>query len=117
MGRFFDAFRIDHVLGWFRIWEIPADCVKGNGRLGKFYPAMPIRFEWLEKKGIWDRKRLCEPWNEEKVVVGQLITKEDLDFLVKEELIKKQDDKLYLCKSEKDCDLDLQKKLKDQVIT
>lgn len=89
MSRFFDAFRIDHVLGWFRIWEIPADCVKGNGRLGKFYPAMPIRFEWLEKIGIWDRKRLCEPWNKEDVVVGKLITEDDLDFLVKEQLISK----------------------------
>ena len=62
MGRYFDAFRIDHVLGWFRIWEIDGKCAKGNGRLGKFYPAMPIRWEWLEEKGITDRGRLIEPF-------------------------------------------------------
>jgi len=68
MGRFFDAFRIDHVLGWYRIWEIPGDCVKGNGRLGRFYPAQPLRWENLGKNGIWDRQRLCEPYNPKSVI-------------------------------------------------
>lgn len=40
MGDYFDAFRIDHVLGFFRIWEIPATEV--YGLLGHFSPALPL---------------------------------------------------------------------------
>jgi 4-alpha-glucanotransferase len=29
MARYFHAFRIDHVLGFFRIWEIPTDFESG----------------------------------------------------------------------------------------
>lgn len=40
MARYFDAFRIDHVLGFFRIWEIPAGV--RSGLLGTFSPALPM---------------------------------------------------------------------------
>lgn len=40
MGEYFDAFRIDHVLGFFRIWEIPSTEV--YGLLGHFSPALPL---------------------------------------------------------------------------
>ena len=36
MARYFDAYRIDHVLGFFRIWEIPVHSV--HGLLGQFAP-------------------------------------------------------------------------------
>ena len=39
MARYFDAFRIDHILGFFRIWEIPSD--SQSGRNGHFNPALP----------------------------------------------------------------------------
>lgn len=39
MADYFDAFRIDHVLGFFRIWEIPSDSIYGT--LGHFSPALP----------------------------------------------------------------------------
>lgn len=39
MSRYFDAFRIDHILGFFRIWEIPLQV--SGGLLGHFSPAMP----------------------------------------------------------------------------
>ncbi len=39
MSRYFDAFRIDHILGFFRIWEIPAD--RQSGLYGHFNPALP----------------------------------------------------------------------------
>ncbi|MDE5629215.1 MAG: 4-alpha-glucanotransferase [Muribaculaceae bacterium] len=39
MAEFFDAYRIDHVLGFFRIWQIPIDAV--HGLLGYFNPALP----------------------------------------------------------------------------
>lgn len=39
MSEYFDAYRIDHVLGFFRIWQIPMDAV--HGLLGAFNPALP----------------------------------------------------------------------------
>lgn len=43
MARYFDAYRIDHLLGFFRIWEIPAN--QRSGLLGTFYPAKPYSVE------------------------------------------------------------------------
>lgn len=40
MSEYFDAYRIDHVLGFFRIWQIPMDAV--HGLLGVFNPALPF---------------------------------------------------------------------------
>ena len=39
MSRYFDAFRIDHILGFFRIWEIPIEYK--SGMMGHFNPALP----------------------------------------------------------------------------
>ena len=39
MSQYFDAFRIDHILGFFRIWEIPAGI--RSGLAGHFNPALP----------------------------------------------------------------------------
>lgn len=39
MAEYFDAYRIDHVLGFFRIWQIPMDAL--HGLLGVFNPALP----------------------------------------------------------------------------
>ena len=40
LARTFDAYRIDHVLGFFRIWEIPAGA--SSGLLGRFRPCLPL---------------------------------------------------------------------------
>lgn len=40
MAEYFDAYRIDHVLGFFRIWQIPMDQL--HGLLGIFNPALPF---------------------------------------------------------------------------
>ena len=50
MSEYFDAFRIDHVLGFFRIWEIPVE-FKG-GRLGHFNPALPYSGEEIKAAGL-----------------------------------------------------------------
>ena len=55
LGRYFHAYRIDHVLGFFRIWEIPADGT--TGLLGHFRPSIPINRSELESSGIWDIDR------------------------------------------------------------
>ncbi len=45
MAEYFDAYRIDHILGFFRIWEIPLDAV--HGLLGHFNPALPYTPEQM----------------------------------------------------------------------
>lgn len=61
MSNYFDAFRIDHVLGFFRIWSIPIDAVEGI--LGFFDPALPVRSEEFEKWGIpFDPERYLQPY-------------------------------------------------------
>lgn len=46
MSQYFDAYRIDHILGFFRIWEIPADV--SSGLLGHFSPALPLSVREIE---------------------------------------------------------------------
>ena len=50
MAHFFDAYRIDHVLGFFRIWEIPRSYV--SGMVGHFNPALPLDEEEIRKLGF-----------------------------------------------------------------
>ena len=50
MAEYFDAFRIDHILGFFRIWEIPAHSVRGL--LGHFNPAMSYSADELRALGF-----------------------------------------------------------------
>lgn len=48
MAQYFDAYRIDHVLGFFRIWEIPAGV--SSGLLGHFSPALPLSPDEMESQ-------------------------------------------------------------------
>ncbi len=50
MQKFFDAFRIDHILGFFRIWAIPHPF--RSGLMGLFTPALPLSRKELEEKGF-----------------------------------------------------------------
>lgn len=50
MAEYFDAYRIDHILGFFRIWEIPTHSV--HGLLGYFNPALPYSAEELRAAGF-----------------------------------------------------------------
>lgn len=54
MAEYFNAYRIDHVLGFFRIWEIPSDSV--HGLLGHFSPSLPMSVEEIEGYGLRFRK-------------------------------------------------------------
>ena len=61
MAYYFDAYRIDHILGFFRIWEIPIDAVQGL--LGQFSPALPYTPEELVAAGIpFDEERMVKPF-------------------------------------------------------
>ena len=50
MSAYFDAYRIDHILGFFRIWEIPARYK--SGLMGHFAPALPYSAEELRGMGF-----------------------------------------------------------------
>jgi 4-alpha-glucanotransferase len=70
MSNYFDAFRIDHILGFFRIWSIPMDAVEGI--LGRFIPALPVRHHEFGERGIWfDYDRYCRPYITD-AVLGEL---------------------------------------------
>ena len=50
MAEYFTAYRIDHILGFFRIWEIPTHSV--HGLLGQFVPALPMSVEEIQSYGL-----------------------------------------------------------------
>ena len=50
MSQYFDAFRIDHILGFFRIWEIPTEYT--SGMMGHFNPALPYSVEEIHSMGL-----------------------------------------------------------------
>lgn len=61
MAEYFDAYRIDHVLGFFRIWEIPSTQVKGL--MGHFSPALPMPYEEIAGYGFnFDYHRHATPY-------------------------------------------------------
>lgn len=61
MSNYFDAFRIDHILGFFRIWSIPAHAVEGIH--GRFIPAIPVSInELFAKNIIFEKYRYTEPY-------------------------------------------------------
>ncbi len=62
MAEYFDAYRIDHVLGFFRIWQIPMDAL--HGLLGYFNPALPFSVDELRYNyDFWiDPERHTKPY-------------------------------------------------------
>lgn len=56
MSHYFDAYRIDHILGFFRIWSIPLTSV--YGLLGQFSPALPLSVEEINGYGLDFKKEL-----------------------------------------------------------
>lgn len=67
MGDYFDTFRIDHILGFFRIWSSPAHAVEGI--LGNFVPAIPIEpHEFAAREIPFDHDRLTKPYITETVL-------------------------------------------------
>lgn len=61
MSKFFDAYRIDHVLGFFRIWEIPSNAV--HGLLGQFSPALGMSADEIRGYGFnFNEERFTTPF-------------------------------------------------------
>ena len=59
MNSYFDSFRIDHILGFFRIWEIPMEYT--DGLCGHFRPALPLPVEEIEMHGMIFDKQWTTP--------------------------------------------------------
>ncbi|MEO7048818.1 MAG: 4-alpha-glucanotransferase, partial [Ferruginibacter sp.] len=67
MSKYFDAFRIDHILGFFRIWSIPIESVEGI--MGKFIPAIPVDVKEFGEKNIYfDYNLFCKPYINDEVL-------------------------------------------------
>ncbi|MCI6081639.1 MAG: 4-alpha-glucanotransferase [Prevotella sp.] len=98
MAEFFDAYRIDHVLGFFRIWEIPANAV--HGLLGQFAPSLGMTREEIEGYGLrFDEDRYTRPFITDWTL--DRIFHEDADK-VKEIFLDRLDDERYQMKPEYD---------------
>jgi 4-alpha-glucanotransferase len=83
MSNYFDAFRIDHILGFFRIWSIPTHAVQGL--LGRFVPCLPVGIEEFRQRGIaFDAHRFCQPFINEEILLD--LFGEDL-FWVREQFL------------------------------
>ena len=86
MSVYFDAFRIDHILGFFRIWSSPAHAVEGI--LGYFVPAIPVReSEFTERSIPFHRDRFAKPFITDQVleeIFGNERETVKRDFLVAE---------------------------------
>lgn len=64
MTQYFDAYRVDHILGFFRIWEIPLHSVQGL--LGQFSPSLPLSAGEIASFGFnFDEKFLSPCINDE----------------------------------------------------
>jgi len=67
MAIYFDAFRIDHILGFFRIWSIPVSQIEGI--MGHFEHAIPVhRVEFDERNIYFDKDRYTKPFINEAVL-------------------------------------------------
>lgn len=56
MSEYFAAYRVDHIIGWFRIWEIPSDQI--SGKFGHFNPALPYSGKEIKDAGLPADRRL-----------------------------------------------------------
>lgn len=87
MEGYFDATRIDHILGFFRIWSIPVTAVEGI--LGYFQPAIPVTEEELRQAGVhFPLERLYQPYihiRELKKIFSDSYQKVADEFLITEE--------------------------------
>ena len=84
LANYFDAYRLDHILGFFRIWEIPTSAVRGL--LGHFAPALAMAdWEIEEHYGIpfrhWGVERFVEPFIKDWVI-DEIFGRDNRDWII-----------------------------------
>lgn len=104
LEQYFDAMRIDHILGFFRIWRMPISATQGI--LGYFYPAVPVSQEEFNARNIpFNYNRYCRPY-----INNQILTDyfgENKEFVFR--FLDSNEDGTYYFKIE----FDTQRKLTD----
>ena len=119
MADYFDTYRIDHILGFFRIWEIPSDAVEAL--LGHFNPALPLSAKEIGQYGLYfNHERFAKPYIRHhllKPLFGEQTDQVIHDFLVdlghwhyklKDEFSTQQKINQYFLKNVEEEDLDEQ---------
>ncbi|MBR2031440.1 MAG: 4-alpha-glucanotransferase [Alistipes sp.] len=68
MADYFDAYRIDYILGFFRIWAVPEGAK--NALLGLFAPSLPYSASEIRGEGFdFDEERdVAHDWNDDNVL-------------------------------------------------
>lgn len=98
MQQYFDAYRIDHVLGFFRIWAIPTDCV--HGLLGQFQPALAMSRDEIQGYGLnFQEELFTKPFIADWVI--DRVFKEHAEE-VKEKYLQHDHDNIFSLKPEYD---------------
>lgn len=105
LEQYFDAMRIDHILGFFRIWRMPISATQGI--LGYFYPAIPVRMEEFQARHIpFDYNRYCKPYINDQMLWDYFGYEKDV---IQSHFMNNHFDGTYTFKEE----FDTQRKLKD----
>ena len=105
MSNYFDAFRIDHILGFFRIWSIPLHAVEGI--MGRFAPAIPVDISEFQNNNIWfNYDRYCKPYITDEILGW---TFHDHTEFVKENFLESSSSGLYNLKEQ----FNMQKKVEE----
>lgn len=105
MSHFFQAYRIDHILGFFRIWSIPRSAIYGT--LGQFSPALPLSVGEISSYGFnFNEELQTQPYISTESL--DALSSEDKE-LVKSKLLTQIDTSRYHFKEE----VNTQAKLRD----
>ena len=98
MSEYFDAYRIDHILGFFRIWEIPSHSV--HGLLGQFVPALPMSVDEIQSYGLpFQKDFMTKPFINEEMLNKMF---GDKAAFVKETFVQHAHDDIYEMRPEYD---------------
>ena len=98
MAEYFTAYRIDHILGFFRIWEIPSHSV--HGLLGQFVPALPMGVEEIQNFGLnFQKDFMTRPFINEDILYRMFGEKADF---VKETFLQHSHDDIWEMRPEYD---------------
>jgi len=95
LNEYFDAMRIDHILGFFRIWQIPTNQIAGT--LGLFNPRLPFTIEELKQYGIHGKiERFTKPFITSDLIFHHFANHQD----VVETFFDAGEDSMYYFKSQ-----------------
>lgn len=108
IDQYFNAFRIDHVLGFFRIWAIP--CGESTARLGTTVPYTTVSQVELKKLGFDDGR--IHWMSEPHMSTQSIMNVNDNDYLNSHGELQKvadriHEEELWVFKSEIKCEADL----------